>query len=394
VIVVRRGAIALALVAAVAVAGCGGKKKQEQPAELKGTVTFGVLAPTQRTGEIGLRGKDLIDGAQLAVAEINASGGVMGRKLQLEVVDDACDTQVSYEAAKAFLSDSDGVAGVIGGMCDEVTEREVSVIDSTGLPFLVTGGTDDAVISDGLQSTYWMTGTNYQQGLSSMFWMNYQEATRLAVVQDDSVHSKDLAQRTIAAIGKDAPKVVSLQTIEPDGPTVKVIARAAVAAKPDHVLWTGAAAAGGELLAALREAGYEGGFSATAASEDPAFLAAAGEAAEGAFVMATAKPSNLALPGAEKWKASFTAKYKREPRFEAQQGYDSVRVLEHAIERAKSTDPAPMLKAMTTIDPAFTNSMGVVRFAADHRLLYDNRVILKVKGGAFTWERSLRTDAL
>jgi branched-chain amino acid transport system substrate-binding protein len=49
---------------------------------------------------------------------------------------------------------------------------------------------------------------------------------------------------------------------------------------------------------------------------------------------------------------------------------------------------------MTTIDPGFTNSLGVVRFAADHRLLYDNRVILKVKGGAITWERSLRTDAL
>jgi branched-chain amino acid transport system substrate-binding protein len=36
----------------------------------------------------------------------------------------------------------------------------------------------------------------------------------------------------------------------------------------------------------------------------------------------------------------------------------------------------------------------VVRFAHDHTLLYDNRVILKVKNGAFTWERSLRTDSL
>ena len=71
-----------------------------------------------------------------------------------------------------------------------------------------------------------------------------------------------------------------------------------------------------------------------------------------------------------------------------------MRVLEHAIERAKSTDGPAMIKAMTTIDPSFTNALGVVRFAGDHRLLYDNRVILKVKGGAFTWERSLRTDSL
>ena len=49
---------------------------------------------------------------------------------------------------------------------------------------------------------------------------------------------------------------------------------------------------------------------------------------------------------------------------------------------------------MTMLDPDFVNSLGVVRFAGDHTLLYDNRVILKVKGGAFTWERSLRTDSL
>jgi branched-chain amino acid transport system substrate-binding protein len=392
VIVVRRGAIALALMAGVAVAGCGGKKKDEK-AELKGSVTFGVLAPTARQGEIGVRGKDLVDGANQAVAEINAKGGVMGRKLQLEVVDDACDAQVAYEAAKAFVSDSSGVAGVLGAMCDEVADREIPVVDATGLPFLVTGSTDDSHVTKDLQAAYWMTGTNYQQALSAVFWLNYQEATRVAVLQDDSPGSKDLAQQTIGLIA-DAPKVVSLQTIEPDGPKLSTIAKAAVLSKPNHVLWTGAPAAGGELLAALRKAGYKGHFTATAASEDPAFLAAAGAAGEGAYVMATGRPANIELPGNQKWRASFEARYKRKPLFEAQQGYDSVRVLEHAIERAKSTDGPAMVKAMTTIDPSFTNSLGVVRFAEDHRLLYDNRVILKVKGGAFTWERSLRTDAL
>ena len=117
-------------------------------------------------------------------------------------------------------------------------------------------------------------------------------------------------------------------------------------------------------------------------------------AGEGAFVMATAQAVEHADAGAEKWRASFNARYKREPLFEAQQGYDSVRVLEHAIERPRAPTAPKMIKAMTTIDPTSSNSLGVVRFADDHRLLYDNRVILKVKDGAFTWERSLRTDSL
>jgi branched-chain amino acid transport system substrate-binding protein len=392
VIVVRRGAIALALMAGVAVAGCGGNKK-DQSVELKGTVKFGVLAPTERTGELGARGKDLLDGARQAVAEVNAGGGVLGRKLELEVVDDACDPQVAYEAAKAFVSDGTGVAGVIGAMCDEVADREVPVVDATGLPFLVTGSTRDDVVGEGIQSAYWMTGTNYQQALSSAFWINYLQGTRLAVVQDDSPLSKDIAQQTIGLID-GTPKLVSLQTAEPEGPTVATIAKAAVAAKPNVVLWTGGAAKGGELVKELRAAGYKGKFTATAQSESPEFLTAAGAAGDDATIMATARPGNTQTPGAEKWRAGFKTRYRREPLFEAQQGYDSVKVLEHAIEKAKSTDGAKVTKEIATLDPGFVNSMGVVRFAKDHRLLYDNRVILKVKNGALHWERSLRTDSL
>jgi branched-chain amino acid transport system substrate-binding protein len=389
VIVVRNGAIALAVLAGLAVGGCGGKKKAETP-ELKGTMAFGVLAPVEREGELGTRAKDLTDGAQLAVDEINRKGGVLGKKLELQVIDDACDAQVAYESAKAFLSDSD-VAGVVGGMCDAAAEREVPVIDSTGIPFLVTSATADDMVNEDTVSTFLMNGTVYQQALSSVFWMNYRQAQRLAVVQDDSAESKALARKAIGLV-EGAPKLVSLQTVEPGGQDMQTIAAAAVASKPNFILWTGAPASGGELLKALRAANYKGTFSATAASESPEFLSAAGTAADGAYVMATSTAQNT--PTAERWGASFQARYKREPGFEAQQAYDSVRTIAHAIQKAKTTDGPKVVKSMMVLDPDFVNSLGVVRFAHDHTLLYDNRVILKVKNGAFTWERSLRTDSL
>jgi branched-chain amino acid transport system substrate-binding protein len=384
----RRSAVALVLAALVA-AGCGGKKKQEK-VELKGTVTLGVLGPFERQGELGERARDLQDGAQMAVDEINADGGVLGRKLELQFVDDACEPQVAYEAAKSFLSDGEA-AGVIGGMCDDAAEREITVIDSAGIPFLITHAIRDELVADGLQSTYWMTGTIYQQALSSVFWMNYQQAQRLAVLQDDSADSKALAGQAIQLV-EGTPNVVSLQTIEPDGPPLETIAKAAVKAKPNFVLWTGGAKAGGALLKALRAEGYTGTFTATAASESQDFIDAAGDAADGAFVMATSTPTNT--PTADPWRKQFSARHQREATFDAQQAYDSVRTLAHAITRAKSTDAPKMLERMVTIDPKFVNSLGVVRFAADHRLLYDNRVILKVDKGAFTFERSLRTDHL
>ncbi len=53
-----------------------------------------------------------------------------------------------------------------------------------------------------------------------------------------------------------------------------------------------------------------------------------------------------------------------------------------------------MVAKIPELDEKFANALGVVRFARDHTLLYDNRVILKVKGGKFTWDRSPRTDSL
>jgi branched-chain amino acid transport system substrate-binding protein len=388
--VVRKGAIVLAVLAGLAAAGCGGKDKQADTPQLKGTMAFGVLAPTERQGELGTRAKDLTDGARLAVDEINAKGGVLGKRLELQIVDDACDAQVAYESAKAFLSDSD-VAGVLGGMCDAAAEREVPVIDSTGIPFLITSATANDLVDADSQSTFMMNGTVYQQALSSVFWLNYKQAQRLAVVQDDSPESKLLA-RTAIGLVDGAPKLVSLQTIEPGGQDVETIAEAAVAGKPNSILWTGGPAAGGELVKALRSAGYKGTFNATAASESPEFIAAGGKAAEGAFVMATSTAQNT--PMAKPWAQSFEQRYKRAPGFDAQQAYDSVRTLAHAIQKAKTTDGPKVVKRMSTLDPDFVNSLGVVRFANDHTLLYDNRVILKVKNGAFTWERSLRTDSL
>jgi len=383
----RKGAVALALTALTA-AGCGGKDKEK--VELKGTVTLGVLAPTGRPGELGTRAKDLADGARMAVAETNAAGGVLGRKLELSFVDDGCDPTIAYEAAKAFVSDAP-VAGVLGGVCDETAARAIPVIESASLPFLITSATASDLVNQDSTSAYMLNGTTYQQGLSAMYWMNYRGAERLAVLQDETPASKDLARKAIAAVD-EIPKLVSLQTVEPGGQDLTTIAKATIAAKPNFVLWTGGPAAGGELVNALRDAGYKGAFTATAASEDPAFLTAAGPAGEGAFITATATPLNT--PSAAPWNARFEQRYQRKPGFEAQQGFDAVRTLAHAMNRSRSTESGKVLKAMTTLDAKFANALGPVRFAADHTLLYDNRVILRVKDGAFTWERSLRTDSL
>jgi len=66
-------------------------------------ITVGVAGPM--TGQYASFGIQLKNGAEAAVADINAAGGVMGKKLKLEVGDDACDPKQARAVAEKFASE-------------------------------------------------------------------------------------------------------------------------------------------------------------------------------------------------------------------------------------------------------------------------------------------------
>ncbi len=126
-----------------------------------------------------------------------------------------------------------------------------------------------------------------------MHFLAYQRAQRLAVVTEDDRASKYLGDQVLG-LSAPVPKPVSQQAVPAGTTDWGTYVKAALAGKPDTVYWAGSAAGGGAFLAALRAAGYDGAFVASAESESDEFLSAAGDAAEGAFVIAPATPAEPA----------------------------------------------------------------------------------------------------
>ncbi|MER2554170.1 MAG: ABC transporter substrate-binding protein, partial [Thauera sp.] len=56
------------------------------------------------TGKYALAGEQIRKGAEMATADINAKGGVLGQKLQLEVGDDACDPKQAVSVANTMVN--------------------------------------------------------------------------------------------------------------------------------------------------------------------------------------------------------------------------------------------------------------------------------------------------
>ncbi|WP_066948116.1 branched-chain amino acid ABC transporter substrate-binding protein [Microtetraspora fusca] len=378
--------LALTVLTLPAAGGCssGGAT----PAAPRGDIAFGVIAPL--SGPESARGQDLVDGAQMAANDLNVRGGVIGLHVSLVTVDDECLDDSGKEAAKR-LHLTESVAGAIGGVCDDAAEAAARVLGGNGVPFLITSANSPTSVSaEDTPTAYLTNGTPYQEALATVHWMAYNTAQRLAVIADDTPQSAYLVKQVIS-VASPVPKVVSKQTLTAGRQDIAAAAATALAADPDVVYWAGSAQESGRLAAALRKAGYKGMYIASAQSESPDFLSAAGtDGAEGAYVIATASPQNL--PAAEAWTKRFTKAFGRAPGRDALQAYDALRALGQAVTQTGKVDRALNSEQLTKLEDTFTTFMGALRFAPDHTVKYDNHLVLTVKSGAFTLANMLRPD--
>jgi branched-chain amino acid transport system substrate-binding protein len=192
----------------------------------------------------------------------------------------------------------------------------------------------------------------------------------------------------VRSIASPVPKTVSEQSVRADADFAQV-ARTALAPKPDTVYFAGPAEASGRLVAALRKAGFDGTYVASAQSESPDFLAAAGDGADKAFVITPASPQNL--PGAAAWTKRFVARFKHPPGRDAMLAYDALQALAQAVTQSGKIDPKRNSAELPRLPTKYAGLLGGLQFARDHTVLFDNNVALTVSGGAFKLDSDLRS---
>ncbi len=119
------------------------------PALAENPIPVGAIAPN--TGDLAAYGTAVSNGIKLAVEEINAAGGVLGRQLEVTYMDDKGD---STEGANAFNKlTSDGVKAIIGSVTSGVTAGLGALADAEGMLLLTPTATADTV-TDGLTGVF------------------------------------------------------------------------------------------------------------------------------------------------------------------------------------------------------------------------------------------------
>lgn len=316
--------------------------------------------PVPLSGSYASAGIDILNGAKLAAAKINAAGGVLGRQIELVPEDDACDAQTAVQAAQKLVDD--GVAAIAGGYCSSAALPELTTFHRAGLAYVMAASTNPQLTEMNYDDAFRTIGRDDEQGpFAANFMANFLHAKRAAVIDDNTTYAKGLAQNTVKALKADGVDVVYANSVTAGqmdySPTLTRVA----SLNPDVIYYTGYFSEAGLMVKELRQLSSKITFMGGDATQDPTLLKTAGPAANGMII--TSAPLAQFLSGATDFVDNYTKTYGHGPGPYSVYEYDAVGVTAKAIADANSAKPADIIAALHKVTD-YQGLTGTIGFNA------------------------------
>ena len=346
-------------------AGDGGQKD----------ITIGVLVPT--SGSEAYYGNDMLQSYQLAVDEINASGGVLGRKLSLFSADDGCDADMASNAASKIVSNP--VDFVVGGYCSGATIPALQQFYDAKLMMLISAANSTDITALGLNQSFMINSPGTHAAITLSDLCKSLGTTKVALIHQGDSYTKNLSDICEEALPKNGFEIVTVQVMEKNAADVSAIVTAIRNSGADFVYWCGYHADGSNVIKQLRQGGYTGEIAVGDGSASVELITACGASGEGVYV--TSPPFVEFAVGGEKFVTDYTAKFNLEPGTYATLCYDTIYLLKKAIESVNTTDLEKVRDAVQGIE--YQGLSGLIKFTPERELAVSNFIILKIENGAF-----------
>jgi branched-chain amino acid transport system substrate-binding protein len=330
----------------------------EAAAQLAGQeIRIGVGGPlTTGSATFGVEMRQAVD---LAVAERNAGGGVLGAKVVAVVADDAASNQRGEAVARQFCDDP-AVLGVVGHVNSGVTIAAAAVYAGCGLPMLTPMSSNPGVTDQGLPNVFRLTNRDDRKGPGFAKWLVARMAKRNAVVIDDgTLYGKGLADGFATGFAAAGGAIAARQSVKVGDTDFRDLLGALP--KGFDVLFFAGIREGAYLVRDMRALGLNQVFGCgDGCWSVDAFVQPAGDAArqgEGVRILSAA-PAIGKVPGAAEFAAHYTAKYGPINNYAAN-SYDSARIVMAAIEQAAAAKKAVPTRAEVLAAMRATRFQGI-----------------------------------
>ena len=336
--------------------------------------------PVPLSGGNAKMGNDISQAATLAVEEWNAKGGVLGRKIEIMAFDDACDAQQSVTAAHKLVDG--GVVAVAGGYCSSAAIPASAVYHDAGVAFVADASSNPKLTDQGFENVFRVIGRDDQQGpYAAGFMINALKAKKVAIIHDNTLYAKGLADATKAALeGKPGVQVVFFDAVTPGEKDFSAVLTKVKSLSPDVTYYTGYYPEGGLIAKQFKDLGVPGKFMAGDANNDPTFISEAGPASEGVYVTSTPLPQDQS--SAKSFIDRYKKRWNQDPGPYSALEYDAVNVVINAIKQSGSTDRAAVIKAITATKN-YQGATGAINFDKKGDRTSVLYITYIIKGGKF-----------
>ena len=354
--------LSLALLISLPLAGC-------RPRGGAGDIVIGAAGPLAET-----RGELSRLGALLAIKEINARGGLHGRRLTLRALDDSARGTTAVRVAEELVADP-AVVAVVGHVTSGAMMMAARVYDGAGLPAVATTASSPELT--GISPWVFRTIASDSSVAVSMARHAGRAGFKRAVV----LYENDSYGRALAGLFRRnfRGEVVSTDPIAASDTNFEPFVSYYRARQPDVVLFAGSERSG---LRFLREARRQRLDATVLGANSLVGIATADPiAAEGTLIFAPFTPADP-RPEVQRFVIAFRKEYGRDPSSHAALAYDATLVIARAIERAGASREA-VRDWLAALDDrtAVEGVTGPLRFKESGDRLGRDAVVTRVHNG-------------
>ncbi|SAY74198.1 leucine/isoleucine/valine transporter subunit; periplasmic-binding component of ABC superfamily [Citrobacter amalonaticus] len=240
------------------------------------------------SGPVAQYGDQEFTGAEQAVADINAKGGIKGEKLQIVKYDDACDPKQAVAVANKVIND--GIKYVIGHLCSSSTQPASDIYEDEGILMITPAATAPELTSRGYKLVLRTTGLDSDQGpTAAKYILEKVKPQRIAIVHDKQQYGEGLARAVQENLKKGNANVVFFDGITAGEKDFSTLVARLKKENIDFVYYGGYHPEMGQILRQARAAGLKTQFMGPEGVANVSLSNIAGESAEGLLVT---KPKN------------------------------------------------------------------------------------------------------
>ena len=351
------------------------------------TLTIAVAQPL--SGPSAARGQDLLNGAKLAIDEINKTGfKIAGKPVTLELVsaDDKADPVEAKKAAESLVERK--VFAVLGHLSSDVTEATIPIYKQGDVIQIFTSSASE-LTKQGEGNTFRLVANDELQAKAVVGYLSDTlRAKKVAIIHEDTAFGNPMRRDIAAALKKVGASLEAEQAVSNKVTDFAAFVAKLKAAPPDVLV---AVLRDPQLIPLgqqLREAGLSDlKVIGTNSAKTTKLVKAPADIKTLYLTSSALEPGEFT--GGSAFTQKFRAEFKSDPVWGAHYAYDAIYVLAHTLRSVGSADKAAVRAKLHTID-AMAPVTSTMRFNAAGEQLYGAITVYERRGGA--WVPLVRSD--